>query len=393
MCDRFNALPIFTGRPVSYHKPTNLDDILERIHNILLDADPWETLTQILWVSSHMTPAQFCIFPNWKDYIGNGVVDKFAGYAANANQIDPAVARRVHQIDSNVPFVIERIAAIDMLVTQKINQHDRSSKMQNTKGSGLDIVHEHAWHKWGRSIRCNHCTIVVKPSRLSQATKRPCIDFARHPMWQQHSYLAVVHSSHTVSNKAGVALCLHCGAWTTGSSRLLAEPCDLHGLTSARHNGKNRFLRGLHPCKPTTLAQDMVDRQGRLKLVLDKIDQPVLRVKRVVQAIDLASKPAKKPRKTIPDHSTVIPDDSAIVEEHAIPNQEPPQNPFDDPDGDPWFEEDRCDEHTLLEQVPPKNQFDDSDGDSWFQEDEFMQDVQHNQQDSSSSGAPCVVRP
>ena len=50
----------------------------------------------------------------WKDFVANGVADKFAGIAAARHQLDPNVIRRVDVLDSIIPLVTRRVAAVDV---------------------------------------------------------------------------------------------------------------------------------------------------------------------------------------------------------------------------------------------------------------------------------------
>ena len=89
-------------------------------------------------------------------------------------------------------------------------------------------------------------------------------------------------------------MCLDCGAWTTGGSHLLAEPCQPEGITEARARGLKRFLRGLHPGKATSLSQEQAAKREGVQFVIDKINVPQLGTKRVRRAQQLGSKAVAK---------------------------------------------------------------------------------------------------
>ena len=155
-----------------------------------------------------------------------------------------------------------------------------------------------------------------------------------HPIWQQHCYRAIVHYTHNVVTKAGHAMCLACGAWTTGNAKLLALECNPHGLTKARASGIDRFKRGLHPCKPKSLAQEHDAWITKTKLVISKVGKKELHTKRVAQAIEAAPRVAK--RSHVESHSEPS---TASSSQTPPPPIAPVLASFDDPDGDVFFQE------------------------------------------------------
>ena len=110
--ERIRKLPrtqiVFEFSPV-----TNLVDLMWDIFRNLVAGS---CSTQLVWGNSHLKPFQYVCFNNWKDYVSNDIADYFAGYAASKCQVDPDVQRRVHEIDSRIPLILEPIAAIDGVV-------------------------------------------------------------------------------------------------------------------------------------------------------------------------------------------------------------------------------------------------------------------------------------
>ena len=147
-------------------------------------------------------------------------------------------------------------------------------------------------------------------------------------------------------------MCLNCGAWTTGGSRLLAEPCDHVEVTEARARGLSRFLRGLHPGKATTLAKEWQARQDEVQLVMDRIHTPQLGTKRVSRAIEVATKLAKKQSCSASSQGqdTSAPGTVALVRptSPSTPFQVSALDLFDDPEADLDIEEE------LYPEPPPQ---------------------------------------
>ena len=126
---------------------------------------------------------------------------------------------------------------------------------------------------------------------------KPCLDFARHPVWQQHRYRAIVHHSHWIEVKSNHAMCLNCGAWTTGASRLLAMPCEPQCITVARSRGIHRFKKGMHPGKPRSLASAAYSMEQEVEVAIGIVEAPLPPTKRVSRAIELVPILAKKQKK------------------------------------------------------------------------------------------------
>ena len=139
-------------------------------------------------------------------------------------------------------------------------------------------------------------------------------------------------------------MCINCGAWTIGGSRLLAEPCDHEEVNEARARGLKRFLNGLHPCKSITLAKEWEIKQDKVQLVLDKIQNPQLGTKRVGRAIEVAAKIAKKQKGSASSQGqdSSAPCAAPLVHpsSSSTPSQVTAPNPFDDPEADLDIEED-----------------------------------------------------
>ena len=140
-------------------------------------------------------------------------------------------------------------------------------------------------------------------------------------------------------------MCLDCGAWTTGISRLLAQPCEPEEITEARARGLKRFLKGLHPCKATSIAQEQEAKLEAVKAVIEQLNTPQHGTKRVLRAQQYAAKVAakvKQPRVQEPDDSTPGASPSCAPSQ---PRPQPPPSPhqdvlvrpgcpFDDPEAD-----------------------------------------------------------